>query len=62
MGASWGRAAGSNVDQYALEAYYKWQPHQHLLIVPDVQYIIDPAYNTSEDRLWVVGVRMRATF
>lgn len=62
VGTNWGRAAGSDIDQYTLEAYYKWQAFKNILIVPDAQYIIDPAYNTTEDRLWLVGVKMRATF
>ncbi len=62
IGASWGQAAGSDIDQYTLEAYYKWQPFRHLLVVPDLQYIIDPAFNPSQDALWIAGVKLRATF
>jgi porin len=62
VGANWSRAAGSDIDQYTVEAYYKWLVAKHLLIVPDVQYIIDPAHNPSKDSLWLVGVKARATF
>jgi len=62
VGANWGRAAASDVDQYTMEAYYKLQVYKRLLLVPGVQYIIDPANNPSEDKLWLVSLKMRVTF
>ena len=67
VGASWGRpptgtTSGNAIDQYTLEAYYRLQLFNHLQIAPSVQYIIDPAYNQAIDDLWVLGLRVRATF
>ena len=67
VGASWARApAGSgsdpNRDQYTIEPYYRLQLLKSLQLVPDVQYIRNPAYNPAVGSLWVVGLRMRAAF
>jgi len=62
VGVNWGQAAGSSIDQYTLEAYYKWQVLEHLLIVLDVQYVANPANDPSRSSLWLAGVKLRATF
>lgn len=62
VGAGWARAPGSDEDQYTFEAYYRWQPVKHLQIVPDIQYIVNPAYNPAVHSVWVVGLRIRAAF
>lgn len=64
VGASWGRApVGANGDrgrdQYTFEAYYRLQVLKGVQITPDVQWIRNPAYNTSVDNLWIVGLRLR---
>jgi carbohydrate-selective porin OprB len=30
-------------------------------ITPDVQFVVNPALTPSEDSLWVLGLRLRAT-
>jgi len=62
FGAGWARAPGSDENQYTFEAYYRWQPVKHLQIVPDIQYIVNPANSPSTSSLWVVGLRLRAAF
>jgi len=62
FGAGWARAPASDVDQYTIETYYRWQPVKHLQIVPDIQYIVNPANSPSISSLWVVGMRLRAAF
>jgi len=62
VGANWGRTADSDIDQYTVEAYYKLQVFKRLLVVPGVQYIMNPANNPSEDGLWLWSLRTRLTF
>jgi len=67
FGANWARppsAAGvdSRTDQYTFEAYYRIQVLPQVQIVPDVQFIVNPGLDPSLDNLWVLGVRVRATF
>lgn len=64
MAANWGRpnadSFGSGLDdQYTFEIYYRLQLTEQLAITPDIQYLIDPAENPGEDRLWVLGIRAR---
>ncbi len=62
FGTGWARAAGTRENQYSFEADYRWQPFKHLQIVPDVQYIVNPADAPSTSSLWVLGMRLRAAF
>lgn len=62
IGVNWGRAADSDIDQYTIETYYRPQIFKRLQITPSAQYIIDPAYSSSQDSLWLFAFRMRATF
>jgi len=47
---------------YTAEAYYKWQPFNHVLIVGGLQYIANPAYNFDENSLWLGSIKFRMTF
>ena len=49
-------------DEYVLEASYKFQVLRGLSLLPDVQYIKDPATNPAEDNVWIVGLRAILTF
>ena len=49
-------------DQYAAEAYYRWQLANEIAITPSVQLLIDPALNPDEDTLLVFGLRARVAF
>jgi len=67
FGANWGQStatstADNNINQYTFETYYKLQLLNHLQIVPSVQYVSNPAFDPTEDHLWVFAIRMRATF
>jgi len=46
-------------DQKTLEVFYRFQLAEQFVLTPDIQYIKDPALNTSEDSLWVLGLRAR---
>ena len=46
-------------DQYSFEVFYRFQLTEQLAITPDIQYLVDPALNPDEDKLWVVGLRAR---
>jgi porin len=44
-------------DEYVLEASYKFQLLRGLSLLPDLQYIKDPAKNPTTNSVWVVGLR-----
>ncbi len=48
-------------DQYAMELFARFQVTQNLQVTPDIQLIINPALNPTEDHSWVFGLRARAT-
>jgi porin len=67
FGANWGRPNdalfGTDLDdQYAMEAYFRWQVADEIAITPSVQWLIDPALNPDEDTIWVFGLRARLSF
>jgi porin len=45
-----------------LEASYLWQITANISLLPDLQLIIDPANNPTEDFVWTAGLRLRAVF
>lgn len=64
VAANWGEpnedSFGSGLDdQYTFEVFYRFQLTEQLAITPDIQYLVDPALNPDEDKLWVVGLRAR---
>ena len=64
FGANWGQPNdalfGTDLDdQYALEAYFRWQLSKEIALTPSVQLLIDPALNPDDDSIWVTGVRAR---
>jgi len=66
FGANWGRpptgmTEGKTQDQYTFEAFYRLQVLPQVAITPDVQFIVDPALDPSEQNLWVLGLRVRTT-
>ena len=46
-------------DQYAFEVFYRVQLTPRLTITPDVQLIVDPAFNANQDVIGVFGFRTR---
>ena len=64
FGANWGQPNdalfGTDLDdQYALEAYFRWQLSKEIALTPSVQLLIDPALNPDDDSIWVTGLRAR---
>jgi len=49
-------------DQHTLEAFYRIQLWKELAVTPDIQYIKNPALNPKDDKLWVLGLRVRLAF
>jgi porin len=64
LGISWGEpsedAFGKGVDdEKVVEIFYRMQLTPGLAVAPDLQVIFDPSQNPSEDRITVIGVRVR---
>jgi len=64
VGVNWGEpnstVLGSGLDdQYAIEAFFRWQLLKELAVTPNVQFLIDPALNPEEDNIWLFGLRAR---
>jgi porin len=64
VAANWGRpnedSFGPDLDdQYTFELFYRLQITEQFAVTPDIQYLIDPAQNPTEDSLWIFGLRAR---
>ncbi len=63
LGFNWGKPNQTSFegadDQYTTELFWRYQLTKELALTPSIQYIIDPALNEEEDRLWVFGIRAR---
>jgi porin len=64
VGFNWGEpnpaAVGPGLDeQYAVEAFYRWQISREIALTPSLQFLKNPALNKDEDQIWVFGVRLR---
>ena len=64
VAVNWGEPNEDNFgpdldDQYTFEMFYRFQLTGQLAITPDIQYLVDPALNPDEDKLWIVGLRAR---
>lgn len=58
LGFGWANpVAASAKDEYVIETSYKFQVFKHFSLLPDLQYVIHPANNPTEDRVWVAGLR-----
>ena len=61
--ATWARPAGDELrDQYTLDLFYRWVLGPHAALTPDVQLIVDPSDNPTEDVLGLLGLRLRINF
>ena len=59
----WGRPSDEVLqEQYTAEVFYRFPLVENLVITPSAQLIINPAKNPNEDKVWVLGVRIRLTF
>ena len=61
IGTSWGRNR-EDLDQYALEAFYRIQLTPRVTITPDIQLIFDPASNPDKNVLAYYSIRGRFHF
>ena len=63
LGLNWGEPSedfGADLDeQVTAELFYRLQLSQNFAVTPDVQYVMDPALNPSEDSIWYFGLRAR---
>lgn len=60
LSVNWGDPAEPSLsNQTGIEAIYKLQVAQNMIITPSIQYIDSPALNPEEDSLVVWGVRLR---
>jgi porin len=62
IGAGWARPSsetyGSGLsNETVLETSYKFQLSQNFSLMPDVQVVFNPAYDTSESSVWVFSLR-----
>lgn len=64
IGVNWGRPSNiPNVDaQWTFEAFYKYQVSEILAISPNIQYIVNPAFNANDDIIGIYGIRVRMLF
>ena len=49
-------------DQLALEVFYRVAAGKRMALTADVQYINDPALNTTESSIWMLNLRGRIAF
>jgi porin len=63
VGLNWGDPGTEGLsDQTTLEVFYRFQFAQNLAFTPSLQYLNNPALNSSEDELWILAFRARVTF
>ena len=62
LGTAWSKPADESLrDEYVIEASYIYQLSKNLSFTPDIQLVIDPANNPTEDQSWVLGIRALLT-
>jgi porin len=62
IGAGWAKPSsetygGGLSNETVLETSYKFQLSQNFSLMPDVQVVFNPAYDTSESSVWVFSLR-----
>ena len=63
VGVNWGDPPDDSLpEQWTTEVFYRMQLSQNLQITPSVQWLIDPALNSTEDEIWIASLRMRLSF
>jgi porin len=61
VGITWGEPFGERVrEQFGVEAYYRIQLTREIAVTPDIQYIVNPSRNLSEDSIVILSLRVRA--
>ena len=62
VAVNWARAPDSSRDQYTLEAFYRYGMADFLEISPEIQYVVNPAFDPNSDQILVLGLRLRVSF
>ncbi len=64
FGVNWGDPNDATYDpgldeQLGLEVFYRISLADQIVLTPDIQLLLDPALNPTEDSIWVFGIRLR---
>lgn len=62
LGVGWGRAPDNPRNQFAVEAFYRYDVTDFLQITPELQYVVNPANDPTTNDILVLGIRLRAFF
>jgi porin len=62
LAVGWARAPDSSRDQYTLEAFYRYDMTDFLQVTPEIQYVVNPAFDPETDEILVLGLRLRIFF
>jgi len=62
LAVGWARAPDSSRDQYTLEAFYRYDMTDFLQVTPEIQYVVNPAFDPDSDEILVLGLRLRIFF
>jgi len=62
LAVGWARAPDSARDQYTLEAFYRYDVTDFLQVTPEIQYVLDPAFDPDSNSILVLGLRLRISF
>jgi len=64
LGAGWSKPSEKTFgpglkSEKLLETSYRFQMSPNLSLLPNLQIIVDPANNPTEDLIWIIGLRAR---
>lgn len=60
---NWGQPPEKKLrEQTTIEAFWRFQFARNLALTPNVQLLLNPALNPTENTIWVTGLRIRMTF
>lgn len=63
VAVNWGDPPDDSLpEQVTVEAFYRLQFAQNLALTIGGQLLVDPALNPAQDRVWLLSLRVRATF
>ncbi|MDX1293270.1 MAG: carbohydrate porin, partial [Hyphomonas sp.] len=59
LAMGWAQAPDSSREQYTLEAFYRYDMTDFLQLTPEIQYVVNPAFDPETDEILVFGLRLR---
>ncbi|MHC4989570.1 MAG: carbohydrate porin [Planctomycetota bacterium] len=63
LGFAWAQPDNRMLDdEYVIEAFYRFQLTPTMQVTPDLQFIIDPTFNSEDDLITVLGIRFRIQY